>query len=139
MNHLDDAPPTAGNATALPQSPRLLAETGYLALYDGHVDEARTIFEGLERLVPDDVLPKLGLAECALAASDLEGAMRFAKAAARVPSCDQSALLFAYWLQAKAALRAGDASGARELARRMLDLDPDGPWSASLRTLLEAY
>lgn len=127
--------PTAEQA----DSPRTLAETAYLALYAGRVDEARALFENLDRLAPLDVLPKLGRAECALAVFDAEAARSLARAAARCPSCDRSSLLFAYWLEAKAAMQLGDAALVRELAERMLDLDPAGPWSASMRTLLENY
>lgn len=138
-NLASSARPSVAATSGGLDSPRFLAEAGYLALYEGRASEARTIFQGLEQLAPSDALPKLGLAECALAESDSQGARELARSAARMPGCDLGALLFAYWLQAKAAIQSGDADEVRELAGRMLELDPDGPWSASVRTLMENY
>jgi hypothetical protein len=120
-------------------SPRALAEAGYLAFYEGRLADAQRIFGGLRLLVPDEALPLLGLAECALAAGALERAHDLARTTSRMPSCDLHILLLACWVQAQVAMRQGNSVESRRICTHMRELDPDGPWIHEFETLSHCY
>lgn len=118
---------------------RFLGEAGYACLYRGELDPARTIFEGLTDLVPDDPVGHLGLAEVHLAQQAPRKAEKSARRATEVAGNSPETMALAYELCGKALLRLDKVREAEEVLARAIEVAPDSPAAASARALPELH
>ena len=117
---------------------RFLGEAAYLYFYRGASDEALALFEALTVIVPDDPVGWLGQCEVALASGDARSAVQHAQKATRTANVDAPAMAFAYLLQGRAHLKAGQQAEAEKVLAQAAEVDPESDVGRTATELIQA-
>ena len=115
------------------QALQLLGETGFLWSYLGRWQEAQCVFDALTRLIPNDPVGYLGLAEVSLMQNQYAEAHKHAQQASKAAitrpapnDVDRATAARGYVISAKALMHQDDTKGAADAFMKAVELDPSG-------------
>jgi type III secretion system low calcium response chaperone LcrH/SycD len=112
-----------------------IARMGYFLYYQGKLEEARTIFQGLYAINPVDSYFAKALAVIEMASGNAEGALSAYNVVLKISPDDSGA----YVGRAEVRLTLGDRASAIEDLRRAQPLVPEGePLAEKVRAMLNA-